>query len=106
VRTLAALAELDPDRPVAVCRELTKTFEEVVRGTARSAHEHFLTTPPLGEIVLVIGPASSARGNDDALDAVARLASAGARARDAAAVVAQLTGTSKNELYDAWLARR
>jgi 16S rRNA (cytidine1402-2'-O)-methyltransferase len=58
-RLLAALAdlvaELGPERPVAVARELTKHFEEVVRGTAAEALAHFTTQAPRGEFTLVIG---------------------------------------------------
>jgi 16S rRNA (cytidine1402-2'-O)-methyltransferase len=49
------VAELGPARPVAVGRELTKRFEEVVRGTAAEALAHFTTRPPRGEFTLVIG---------------------------------------------------
>ena len=44
------------DRPLAVCRELTKKYEEVYRGTARQLLELFLREPPRGEITLVISP--------------------------------------------------
>src|SRR5215212_495629 len=52
--TLASLAQALPDRPTAVCRELTKRFEEVVRGTASEVAERF-PAPPKGEITLVLG---------------------------------------------------
>jgi 16S rRNA (cytidine1402-2'-O)-methyltransferase len=100
--TLAALAALDPDRPVAVCRELTKLHEEVVRGTSAELAARYAAEPPRGEIVLVIGPA--APGPTDAaiahaLAAVGRLVDAGAKPRPAAGVVAELTGVSANQLY-------
>jgi 16S rRNA (cytidine1402-2'-O)-methyltransferase len=100
--TLAALAELDPQRPVAVCRELTKMHEEVVRGTAEELANRYEGKPPKGEIVLVVGPAPA--GETDtapAIDAVRELVAAGAKPRAAAKVVARLTGTSANELYSA-----
>ena len=53
--TLRSLAAADPSRAVAVCRELTKRFEEVVRGTAAELAER-ATEPPKGEITLVLGP--------------------------------------------------
>ena len=56
--TLALLASLDPAREVAVCRELTKVHEEVVRGTAAELAERYAEAPPRGEVVLVLGPAS------------------------------------------------
>jgi 16S rRNA (cytidine1402-2'-O)-methyltransferase len=105
--TLATLAGLDPERPVAVCRELTKVHEEVVRGSARELAERYADEPPRGEVVLVVG---AARRADDAppagVDAVARLVEAGARPRAAAAVVAELTGGSANRLYRALIERR
>src|SRR5687768_12790701 len=55
--SLAVLAELDPDRPVAVCRELTKVHEEVVRGTAASLAARYSAAAPRGEAVVVIGGA-------------------------------------------------
>ncbi len=55
--TLRSLAAVDPARSVAVCRELTKRFEEVTRGTASELAERSVE-PPKGEITLVIGPAA------------------------------------------------
>ena len=55
--TLALLAELDPERQVAVCRELTKVHEEIVRGTASELAGRWADAPPKGEVVLVLGPA-------------------------------------------------
>jgi 16S rRNA (cytidine1402-2'-O)-methyltransferase len=57
--TLELLAQVDPQRPVAVCRELTKLHEEVARGTAAELAERYHERPPKGEIVLVIGAASA-----------------------------------------------
>ena len=98
--SLAVLASLDPARPVAVCRELTKVHEEVVRGTASALAERYADAPPRGEVVLVIGGAPAREGVDPAaVDAVRRLVDAGARARVAARVVADLTGAPANALY-------
>ena len=100
--SLAVLAELDPDRPVAVCRELTKLHEEVVRDTAGVLARRYADEPPRGEVVLVIGAAPARAGADPAaIDAVRRLIEAGARARPAASVVAELTGGAANDLYRA-----
>jgi 16S rRNA (cytidine1402-2'-O)-methyltransferase len=103
--TLALLAELDPERPVAVCRELTKVHEEVVRGSAGELAARYAGAPPRGEVVLVVGtaaaPAAGGTPGPGALDAVRRLVEAGARPRPAASVVAELTGTSANALYRA-----
>ena len=100
--TLAALASVDPGRPVAVCRELTKVHEEIVRGSAEELAARYAETPPRGEVVLVIGGAPPQEGVDPAaVDAVRRLIEAGARARPAASVVADLTGVPANALYRA-----
>ena len=100
--SLSALAALDPDRPVAVCRELTKVHEEVVRGRAADLATRYEAEPPRGEVVLVVGPA--ARTEPDiapALVALRRLVDAGAKPRPAAAVVSELTGVPANALYRA-----
>src|SRR5207248_8254616 len=101
--SLAVLAAQDPDRPVAVCRELTKVHEEVVRGTAAELAARYGEAPPRGEVVLVVGPAAAEAEPDlgPALDALARLVEAGARTRPAASVVADLTGIPANRLYRA-----
>jgi 16S rRNA (cytidine1402-2'-O)-methyltransferase len=98
---LASLARVEPERRVAICRELTKRFEEVVRGTASELAERF-SEPPKGEITVVIGAAASdSRDSEDpaALEAVAELVAAGAPRRAAAEVVSRLTGVSRNRLY-------
>jgi 16S rRNA (cytidine1402-2'-O)-methyltransferase len=100
--TLATLADADPDRPVALCRELTKVHEEVVRGTAAELAERYASVPPRGEVVLVVGGAPPREGVDPAaIDAVRRLIEAGAKPRPAASVVADLTGAPANALYRA-----
>ena len=96
--TLRSLADADPERPVAVCRELTKKFEEVVRGSAEDVAAR-LAQPPKGEITLVLGPASAREDTEAAVDAVAELVAAGVARRQAADVVARLTGAARNELY-------
>jgi 16S rRNA (cytidine1402-2'-O)-methyltransferase len=101
--SLAVLAEVDPDRPAAVCRELTKVHEEVVRGTAAELAARYTDEAPKGEVVLVVGPAPVAGAADlgPGLQALRKLIDAGAKPRPAAAVVAELTGASANELYRA-----
>jgi 16S rRNA (cytidine1402-2'-O)-methyltransferase len=101
--TLASLARDQPERLVAVCRELTKRFEEVVGGSAEELAARF-TEPPKGEITLVIGPASSHAVDDElAEEAVAELIGAGIGRRQAAELVSRLTGTPRNRLYRASL---
>jgi 16S rRNA (cytidine1402-2'-O)-methyltransferase len=106
--TLALLAELDPQREIAVCRELTKVHEEIVRGSASDLAGRYAGAPPKGEVVLVLGPPSTppgGAGEPAGLDALRRLVDAGAHPRKAAAVVAELTDGSANALYRALTAR-
>ncbi len=101
-KSLESLAALDPDRAVVVCRELTKLHEEVVRGTAVELATRYAQAPPKGEVAVVVGPAAAGAPElGPAIDAVRQLVQAGAKPRPAAAVVANLTGTSANALYDA-----
>jgi 16S rRNA (cytidine1402-2'-O)-methyltransferase len=99
--SLEVLAEELPGRPAAVCRELTKRFEEVVRGPLGELAER-LREPPKGEITLVLGePAIESAGADDdeAREAVVALVESGASRRTAAEVVSRLTGRPRNDLY-------
>jgi len=99
--TLASLAASDPERPVAVCRELTKKFEEVGRGTAAELAARFASAPK-GEITLVLGPAAveaAAADEDAALAAVSELVEAGVPRKQAAELVSRLTGVARNRLY-------
>jgi 16S rRNA (cytidine1402-2'-O)-methyltransferase len=101
--TLRSLADAMPDRPVAVCRELTKAFEEVARGSAAVLAGRF-SEPPRGEITVVIGSTEVELGvESDALAAVSELIEAGVGRRAAANLVARLTGHSRNRLYRASL---
>jgi 16S rRNA (cytidine1402-2'-O)-methyltransferase len=103
--TLASLAAALPERPIAVCRELTKAFEEVVRGLARDVAARF-ESPPKGEITLVFGPVE-ARGVPDlaGIEAVAALVASGVPRKQAAEIVAGLTGVPRNRLYRAGIER-
>ena len=99
--TLRSLAAFDQQREVAVCRELTKRFEEVVRGTAGEVAERF-DTAPKGEITLVLGAAARAddgEGEERALAAVGELVAAGVPRRRAAEIVSGLVGIPRNRLY-------
>jgi len=100
--TLRSLAVVDRERAVAVCRELTKRFEEVVRGSAGELAKRFVG-PPKGEITLVIGPATARKGGGDAenraLAVVAQLVASGLPRRQAAELVSSLVDVSRNRLY-------
>ena len=98
--TLRSLAAADAEREVAVCRELTKRFEEVARGTAAELAGRF-AAPPKGEITLVLGPgaAPAERDEEPALAAVAELVAAGLPRRRAAEIVSSLVDIPRNRLY-------
>lgn len=98
--TLAALHTAFGERPAAVCRELTKRFEEVRRGTLGALAEAAAgAEPPRGEIAIVIGPPAEAPTDAEALDAALRTALAGATVRDAARTVAAALGAPRKEVY-------
>lgn len=100
--TLGSLAAALPERPVAVCRELTKRFEEVVRGSASEVAAR-IREPPKGEITLVLGGPEGVAGPSvdasAAADAVGEMVAAGMKRGQAAELVARLTGVPRNELY-------
>ena len=104
-RVRGALADLLTacgNRRLAVCRELTKLYEEVFRGTVEEALAHFET--PRGEFTIVIEGASDPGPPDEeeALRELARLKRGGMHARDASAEVSRRTGVPRRRLYDAW----
>ncbi len=98
--TLELLAGVDPARPAAVCRELTKLHEEIRRGSVAELAAHYREHPARGEVVLVCGAAPPGQAAlADALAALRDLIDAGARPRRAATAVGKLTGLGANELY-------
>jgi 16S rRNA (cytidine1402-2'-O)-methyltransferase len=102
-------AAFGPDRPVALCRELTKLHEETIRTTLGQAADRWRDTAPKGEFVLVVAgrpPRQEAIITvEEAVEQVLTLRDNGMRLKDAARQVAADTGLSKNELYAAALAR-
>ncbi len=98
-RSLQAIAELWPDREVAVARELTKLHEDCRTGTAASLAEHYAAHPPKGEIVLLVGPPAEAEAPVHDTDALLRAALAGAGPGKAAGQVAKATGIDRALLY-------
>ena len=95
------LAELAPEREIAVIRELTKLHEDIHRGLPRDVIRSFQDTPPRGEIVLVIGPAqSAAKLDDDNLTRMVKRAMAdGHSRRDAVRMVSDAAGIPKKHVY-------
>ena len=106
--TLADMLEVLGDRPVALCRELTKLHEETVRTTLAQAVELYQEKEPRGEYVLVVAGAEKAAAPAVTLDQgvrqVLRLRQEGVRMKDAVRQVAEDTGLPRNDLYNAALA--
>ncbi len=105
-RLHAALADLLAvlgDRPIAVCRELTKLYEEIYRGTIAEAQAHF--AQPRGEVTLVIGGAPPAAELPAAtvIEMLQALRQSGRSAREAVAEASAVTGQNRRALYQLWL---
>ena len=98
-KSLAAIAEILPGREVAVARELTKFYEECVRGSAAEVIAHFDAHPPRGEIVLLIGPPVAAETSEADADAMLQHLLATENPSRAAAEVAKVTGMDRKALY-------
>lgn len=103
-QTLAALLEGLGDRPVTLCRELTKLHEELCRTTLAAAAAEYTQREPRGEYVLIVAGAEENSSSDQvtmeqAVGLVRRLAADGASLSDAARQIAKETGYRKGELY-------
>ena len=107
-RTLAILIEELGDREAAICRELTKVYEEVFRGRLSEAAEHFLE--PRGEFTLVVEgrtkEAEVAEPTAELFAEIRRLRAAGVPAREALPGLSDRFGLSRRQLYRLWLAER
>lgn len=107
--TLDVFAKRWPERECAAVREITKRFEETVRGTTVSVRDHFNANAPRGEFVLILGGAleTETSAEDAFAQGVAlakRLVQEGASTNQAAKEAAQATGLSKRTIYQALLA--
>ena len=95
------------DRPISLCRELTKLHEEVIRTTLGQAIALYEQTPPKGEFVLVVAGApreeKALPSQEDARQMVARLMGEGLSRKDAVKQTAQVLNLPKNVVYDAAL---
>jgi 16S rRNA (cytidine1402-2'-O)-methyltransferase len=104
-RIAGALADLasafGPDRPAALCRELTKTYEEIHRGTLGELADWAAGSAPRGEITLVVAgaPAAERPSDEELRAAVSEREAAGTSRRDAIAAVAREYGLPKREVY-------
>ncbi len=101
--TLRDILGIMGNRRMAVCREMTKIHEEVFRGTAEQALEHFIE--PRGEFTLVIeGNTKTTKIESNKVrDELQRLRDQGVPAREATRQLAEITGLARKELYRMWL---
>lgn len=107
--TLDVFAKRWPERECAAVREITKRFEETVRGTTVSVRDHFNANAPRGEFVLILGGAveTETSAEDSLAQGLAlakQLIQDGASTNQAAKEAAQATGLSKRTIYQALLA--
>ena len=105
-QSLEVMSETLDDRPIAVCREMTKLHEEIFRGTASEALNYF--EQPRGEFTLVIEGWTKSPDDDSELDALAstllqRLRREGTGAKHAVSHVTAVTGLSRRQVYQLWL---
>ena len=104
VYTLEDMLEAFGDRRIALCRELTKIHEEVIRGTISEMLEYYKEKSPKGEYVLVIEGAKEEEQQEEitlekACEMALQLIADGKKASDACKEIAKLTGFSKSEIY-------
>lgn len=107
--TLDVFAKRWPERECAAVREITKRFEETVRGTTVSVRDHFNANAPRGEFVLILGGAVETETSAEdvfvqGLVLAKQLIQDGASTNQAAKEAAQATGLSKRTIYQALLA--
>ena len=103
--TLSDMAEVfGGDRPLSLCRELTKLHEEVVRTTLSEALERYTENPPKGEFVLIVAGAKTEEkeipSETDAAARLAELIAQGLSRKDAVKQAAKELGLSKNAVYE------
>ncbi len=97
--TLADAASALGDRPAAVCRELSKRFEEIRRGSLAELAVHYAEQAARGEITLVIGPAADAVITSESLDDSLSRALETMSLRDAVNAVTAATGVARKQVY-------
>ena len=104
--TLADMAQVLGDRPIALCREITKLHEETLRTTLCGAVAHYEVNEPRGEYVLVVGGRTQEKTEltlEEGVALVLQRKNGGMKLKDAVRSVADDTGLPRNALYDAAL---
>lgn len=110
VETLNDVVEVMQAREIAVVRELTKVFEEVIRGEAPEMLQTFIDREPRGEIVVVIKGIDDEDAIDDlqmneAVRAVQRLVALGVSRKDASDIISEVSRVNRNTLYEGSLGK-
>jgi 16S rRNA (cytidine1402-2'-O)-methyltransferase len=104
-----AVTAIGPDRRAAICREMTKTYEETIRGTLSELVEWASSKEILGEISLVVAgfdPSGRIFNPEDLVDMVLARESQGESRKEAIAEVAKATGIAKREVFDVMVAHK
>mgnify|MGYP000347757633 FL=1 len=104
-----AVTVFGPSRQGAICREMTKTYEEVIRGDLETLHNWAAATEILGEITLVIAgfdPDSRQFTEADLIAEVLKQEAAGISRKEAITEVARITGRAKREVFDAMVTHK
>ncbi len=104
-----AVAVFGPNRLGAICREMTKTYEEVIRGDLETLHNWAASSEILGEITLVIAgfdPDTREFSAADLIAEVLKQEAAGISRKEAITEVARLTGRAKREVFDAMVTHK
>jgi len=104
--SLADMAAMLGPRQAAVARELTKLYEQVLRGSLAELQERFAESPPKGEVVVVVAPPEAEPVDEAGLDEMLRRALAEHSLRDGVTAVAEATGLARREVYKRALALR
>lgn len=100
IKTLSFLKEIDPEATVFVAREMTKMFEEHLKGTPQTLIDHFSKKPIKGEIVLIIEGKKPSMEEMDPQELISHLQiEKGLSLKEAIKEVVKLTGVNKNKLY-------
>lgn len=110
LRTLQDFLDTFGDRDIALCRELTKLHEEIIRTTLGEAVARFSAEAPRGEFVLVLQGAKPSEAPEmtleQAMETVARYRGEGKSLKEACRLTSADSGFSKNELYDFAVGKR
>lgn len=99
-KTLLAMESVFENREIAVAREITKIYEECIRGSAKQLHEYYTENPPKGEIVIMISPPNKTEVSELDIQKELILRLENMSLKSAVKEVSILTGINKNQIYD------